>query len=518
MSFWSMSVSGGIFILAIVLIRSLFADKLPGKVFQVLWFAAVLRLLLPFSIPSAFSIYSLMADYIPISYSHAEKSVFDILPFLKQGQTDSQEETEEGTSYGQLAEGENGFGQIAEEYKSYDQQAETENMAEQEEPLRQERDVFSIWLCLYWGGAGICGLYYLFTYIRCLREFQTSLPVEKTVLQEKINALSIRRKIAVRQWDLAAAPLTYGIVHPVILLPKTLIQENQEQINFVLIHEYMHIRCLDALKKLILVVVCCIHWFNPLVWVMSMLANRDIELACDQNVVKYLGQEKRSAYALTLIHMEEQRNVRITWGNNFTKNAMEERIVAIMRGKKDSLIIGVLSGVLSAGLVLAFTTSAISVRDRAREYSYIEADEIVENGMPNQNVEAFASETEDVAETTKSWERPEQQEATTAVYDASYDSSSSAQEQTKGVAVSVPPEYAAYGITADDHTGGWRYDGKEVAVLYDKGYHLFTTEASSKRAVYLKVHRDSKNRIKSLQELDKKQMQELLEDTGLVFE
>ena len=88
----------------------------------------------------------------------------------------------------------------------------------------------------------------------------------------------------------------------------------------------------------------------------------------------------------------------------------------------------------------------------------------------------------------------------------------------KGVAVSVPPEYAAFGITADDHTGGWRYDGREVAVLYDKGYHLFTTEASSKKAVYLKVHRDSKNRIKSLQELDKKQMQELLEDTGLIFE
>ena len=45
-----------------------------------------------------------------------------------------------------------------------------------------------------------------------------------------------------------------------------------------------------------------------------------------------------------------------------------------------------------------------------------------------------------------------------------------------------------------------------------------STEASSKKAVYLKVHRDSKNRIKSLQELDKKQMQELLEDTGLIFE
>lgn len=516
MSFWSMSVSGGVFILAIVIVRSLFADKLPGKVFQVLWFAAVLRLLLPFSIPSAFSIYSLAADYIPISYNHAEKSISEMLPFLKQRQTDSQKEAEEWNSYAQLAEEENGFGQIADTY--YDQQAETENVAEQEESLRQERDDFSIWCALYWGGAGICGLYYVFTYIRCLREFRTSLPVEKTVLQEKINAFSIKRKITVRQWDLAAAPLTYGIIHPVILLPKTLIQENQEQINFVLIHEYMHIRCLDALKKLILVIVCCIHWFNPLVWVMSMLANRDIELACDQNVVKYLGQEKRSAYALTLIYMEEQRNVRLTWGSSFTKNAMEERIVAIMREKKDSLIIGVLSGVLSAGLVLAFTTSAISARDRAREYSYIEADEAVESGRWNQNAAAFASETEDVAETTKSWERPEEQEATTAVYDTSYDSSGSAQEQMKGVAVSVPPEYAAFGITADDHTGGWRYDGREVAVLYDKGYHLFTTEASSKKAVYLKVHRDSKNRIKSLQELDKKQMQELLEDTGLIFE
>ncbi len=516
MSFWSMSVSGGVFILAIVIVRSLFADKLPGKVFQILWFAAVLRLLLPFSIPSAFSIYSLAADYIPISYNHAEKSISEMLPFLKQGQTDSQKEAEEWNSYAQLAEEENDFGQIADKY--YDQQAETENVAEQEESLRQEREDVSIWRALYWGGVGICGLYYLFTYIRCLREFRTSLPVEKTVLQEKINAFSIKRKITVRQWDLAAAPLTYGIFHPVILLPKTLIQENQEQINFVLIHEYMHIRCLDALKKLILVIVCCIHWFNPLVWVMSMLANRDIELACDQNVVKYLGQEKRSAYALTLIYMEEQRNVRLTWGSNFTKNAMEERIVAIMREKKDSLIIGVLSGVLSAGLVLAFTTSAISARDRAREYSYIEADEVVESGRWNQNVAAFASESEDVAETTKSWERPEQQEATTAVYDASYDSSGSAQEQMKGVNVSVPPEYAAFGITADDHTGGWRYDGKEVAVLYDKGYHLFTTEVSSKKAVYLKVDRDSKDRIKSLQELDKKQMQELLEDTGLIFE
>ena len=514
MSFWSMSVSGGIFILAIAIIRSLFKDKLPGRVFQILWFAAVLRLLLPFSIPSVFSIYSLAADYIPISYSSAQKGIFDMLPFLKQGWADSQEAAGEGNSYGQLTE----------EPSVYPQEAEVEIEAEQEESWTSDSDDFSSWCCLYWGGVVICGLYYLITYVRCLREFQTSLPVEKTVLQEQINALPIRRKIRVRQWDLAAAPLTYGIFHPVILLPKALMQEDMEKLNFVLIHEYMHIRCLDALKKLILVAVCCIHWFNPLVWVMSMLANRDIELACDQNVVRFLGQETRSAYALTLIHMEEQRNVRITLGNSFSKNAMEERIVAIMREKKESIMIGVLSGVLSAGLVLAFTTSAISARGRAEEYTYIAADEAVESGI--RQTSAIASETADVSETTESQEWPVQQELNTAAYDTSYDGSYdssgsaevSAQEQMKGVTVSVPPEYAAYGITADDRTGGWRYDGREVAVFYDKGHHLLTAGVSSKKAVYLEVRRDSKDRIKSVQEVDKKQMQELLEGTGLVFE
>lgn len=483
MSFWSMSVSGGIFILAIAIIRSLFANKLPGRVFQILWFTAILRLLIPFSVPSVFSIYSLVADYIPVS----DNSHFD---------------------------------QTIEEQNSSDQAAVTETVAEQEEFCKSDSDVFSIWLCLYWGGAGICGCYYLFTYIRCLREFQTSLPVEKTVLQEQINSLPIRRKITVRQWDLAAAPLTYGIFHPVILLPKTLMQEDMEQINFVLIHEYMHIRCLDALKKLILVVVCCIHWFNPLVWVMSMLANRDIELACDQNVVRFLGQETRSAYAFTLIHMEEQRNVRITWGNSFSKNAMEERIVAIMNGKKESILVGVLSGILSAGLVLTFTTSAISARGRAEEYTYIAADEAVESGI--RQTSAIASETADVSETTESQEWPVQQELNTAAYDTSYDSSGSAevsaQEQMEGVTVSVPPEYAAYGITADDRTGGWRYDGREIAVFYDKGHHLFTNGVPSKKAVYLEVRRDSEGKIKSLQEVDKKQMQKLLEKTGLIVE
>ena len=75
MSFWSMSVSGGIFILAIVIIRSLFADKLPGKVFQVLWLAAVLRLMIPFSIPSAFSIYSLAAEYTDFIQPCREKHI-----------------------------------------------------------------------------------------------------------------------------------------------------------------------------------------------------------------------------------------------------------------------------------------------------------------------------------------------------------------------------------------------------------------------------------------------------------
>ena len=89
-----------------------------------------------------------------------------------------------------------------------------------------------------------------------------------------------------------SSPLTYGILHPVILLPKKLDRNDQAALKYVLTHEYVHIRRFDAITKILFAAVLCIHWFNPLVWVMYVLANRDIELSCDAWVIRMMGEKK----------------------------------------------------------------------------------------------------------------------------------------------------------------------------------------------------------------------------------
>ena len=78
-------------------------------------------------------------------------------------------------------------------------------------------------------------------------------------------------------------------------------------LRYVLEHEFVHIRRFDALWKLLLLAAACAHWFNPLVWVMYVLANRDLELSCDETVVRRFGGA-RASYARVLIGMEAEKS------------------------------------------------------------------------------------------------------------------------------------------------------------------------------------------------------------------
>ena len=118
-----------------------------------------------------------------------------------------------------------------------------------------------------------------------------SIPDNTPYIQNWLAAHQISRPLAVRSSDLISSPLTYGILHPVILLPKKLDRNDQAALKYVLTHEYVHIRRFDAITKILFAAVLCIHWFNPLVWVMYVLANRDIELSCDAWVIRMMGEK-----------------------------------------------------------------------------------------------------------------------------------------------------------------------------------------------------------------------------------
>ncbi len=154
--------------------------------------------------------------------------------------------------------------------------------------------------------------------------------------------------------------MTYGVLHPVILMPKQTDWKNINQLRYIFSHEYVHIYRFDTIAKLIAAYALCIHWFNPLVWVMYILFNRDIELACDESVIRQFGDKSKSAYSLMLISMEAKKSGLSPLCNNFSKNAIEERITAIMNTKRTTIITLLSACLIVLVTVSLFATSAIA--------------------------------------------------------------------------------------------------------------------------------------------------------------
>ena len=310
MSLLQMSFAGGILILAVIVIRALAINMLPKKAFHALWWISVVRLMIPFSIPSAFSVYSLMGSHAPGNGSQAIR----VLPIGASGQAASMPDS--------------------------------------------ITNAVSTWTVVWAAGVLVCAVFFSLAYWKCRKEFQTSIPVGNDFTENWLSVHQQGRRISIRQSGRFSAPLTYGVLHPVILMPTSTKWENTDSLAYVLAHEYVHIRRFDSIRKLVLIVVLCVHWFNPLVWVMYILANRDIELSCDEAVVRFFGENTKAAYARALISMEETRSGLTPLCSSFSKNAIEERITAIMKIKKTTVFSLVLAGFIVVGTATAFATSA----------------------------------------------------------------------------------------------------------------------------------------------------------------
>ena len=132
----------------------------------------------------------------------------------------------------------------------------------------------------------VCAAVFAVAYWRCRREFRMSLPVDSDVSRQWLQAHPLRRTATICQSDRIASPLTFGVLHPVILMPKGTDWKGGRTLQYVLEHEFVHILRFDTLSKLLLIGAVCVHWFNPMVWVLYILANRNLELSCDETVVR----------------------------------------------------------------------------------------------------------------------------------------------------------------------------------------------------------------------------------------
>lgn len=337
MSIIQMSITAGMLILGIALFRTLFLHRLPKKVMVILWEIAILRLLFPFTVPVS------VPDVSLWNAEHVQ---------TEEPEDQTAEENEGKTA---LTEEKNTV-----EIAGYGKFGLTADMG-----IR----------VLYGAGVFIMAAASIFVYVRDKRIFMEGLPMSEEERGRLTCAAGFTdkereqlNKIRFQVSDRTATPVTYGIFQSAIVFPKEM--SGEAGASFCVHHELVHIKNHDNLKKLIVHAVLCIHWFNPMVWMMYLLFNRDMELLCDETVIRD-RKESRKDYALALLSLAEQKNSGFLTGLGFGKNSVKERIEAIMKMKKITF-----GGIVAA--VIAVTVSLTSFVTAAEKTNAPSEDEFVE--------------------------------------------------------------------------------------------------------------------------------------------
>ena len=402
-----MSLAGGCLILVVIVLRALLLHRLPKALFFWLWMLALLRLLLPVFPASPLSVLARAPVAAPVVQQAAASAVGEGAQAMR---------TEAAVA-------------PAAPQAPPAAAAQTAPLARAASAAAPEAALMPALTCVWLAVALLLALLLGLVYARGLRRFQSATPLHSPFLRAWLKRQALRRAVDVRLCPRIDSPMTCGVLRPVILLPESAGKADTQALLCALEHELSHIRHFDAVWKLLIAVAVCLHWFNPLVWAMAILANRDIELCCDARVLRHGGKEERRAYASALLRMEEARARILPLTNAFSRNALEERIGAIMNAKKISITALLLTLLIVAVALTAFAAAP-------------------ESGTAPLSTEAAYSEM-----------TPEE---LAAAVDAAVD----ANAQYRGVSTSDLPAYAPYGLGALDD--GLFYRGVRVRAFDDR--------------------------------------------------
>ncbi len=317
-------LSAAVMILAVVILRLWFQDRTPRRAFCLLWDLVLVRLLVPVELASPVSI----LRWLPAPERMPEPAMVS------------------GPAPGTAVYADAGVVRQTCLYAM----AEDTVVAESASAL-PAMDWGLLLTALWLAGVAALAFWLLWSHLRSRRVYAAALPCRDGFVLEWLRERPLRRPVQARISDRIAAPLTCGVLYPVILLPRGI--TDRDTLSCVLSHEYEHIRRFDAVRKGLLAAALCLHWFNPLVWGMYVLANRDMELSCDEAVVR--SGADRAGYAMALLGLEERRGSWSPSGSHFSQNALEERIKAIMKRKHISV-----TALVAVLVVMAITTTVFA--------------------------------------------------------------------------------------------------------------------------------------------------------------
>ena len=367
--FWSMSLQAGILILVVLAVR-FFLKKYPKVYMYFLWMLVGVRLLCPVFVEAPFSLQpeTIRPDGIVRNggvLANRESDYRGLLPDGQGMQPDisGKEDmpsgemagyTNAGTGTGEngmisLSSGKDANGNDLDNFNL----SNSNNMSDHENMitkfLQKMSDVltfdltasgltgiFGILAIVYLAGSGVFFIFYVMQYLIMKHKVSTAVRGKENVwFSERINS-----------------PFVLGIIRPRIIMPYGL--KRQEGYH-ILRHEQTHIRHHDPLIRLIGTLCICLHWWNPLVWLAVFRMNQDMEMFCDEAVLRNASPEEKKSYARTLLSFAEKRSG-LSVGLAFGESHTERRVRNLARKRKGGIVVTSLVMTLAVFCTAAFMT------------------------------------------------------------------------------------------------------------------------------------------------------------------
>lgn len=172
-----------------------------------------------------------------------------------------------------------------------------------------------------------------------------------------IGAVCLRDNIYLA--DHVSTPFVTGVFRPKIFLPSTISEQEQ---SYIILHEQTHIRRLDHIIKMVAFLALAVHWFNPLVWAVFVCAVKDMEMSCDEHVLKQIGFDIKGAYSTSLLSLATGRRLISGSPLAFGEDTIKGRIKNIMNFKKPAVWVTVVLVLLVSALSIGFAVDQANVK------------------------------------------------------------------------------------------------------------------------------------------------------------
>ena len=302
-----MSISASYIVLAVLLLR-LLLKKAPKWITVVLWGIVAVRLVCPFSIESVLSL-------IPSSEVVSPDIMMDRTPEINTG-----------------------IPIINQVINPVISGSFTPDPGTSANPLQLWIPTFAvIWIV----GMIALLIYTVISYVKVKRKIGTAVLLRENIYQSE-NVVS---------------PFVLGIIKPKIYLPFNM---NEKDMEHVVAHEMAHIRRKDHFWKPLGFLLLTLHWFNPLMWLGYVLLCRDIELACDEKVIKELDHDARADYSQALLTCSVNRRMIAACPLAFGEVGVKDRVKSVLNYKKPAFWIIIVAVVACVAVAVCFLTNPLN--------------------------------------------------------------------------------------------------------------------------------------------------------------